>query len=246
LTPQDDFSRVQSRYFEAADARRYYHQTGNLYFSRTEEALLEGVRPRRGERLLEVGCGEGGNLFFLSSPEAQLYGIDLFPNKLLFAKKQLPQCRFLCSSADHLPFPGECFDIVLCRDVLHHLPDRERALKDLARVCRHGGRIVIIEPNGRNPIIRLQAWLVKAESGIRRNSPAALKSLLDRELGFSTDLQLRQPFPFFRIVLHYRFGVPGLSRWKVTRNLFNALDQLAAKIVPKSRWAYLVFEIEKR
>ncbi len=245
LTHHDEFSKIQSRYFEAADARRFHHQTGDPYFSRTEKSLLEGARPRRGQRLLEVGCGEGGNLFFLGDSEAHLYGIDLFSNKLIFAKSQLPQCRFLCSHADQLPFPAECFDIVLCRDVLHHLPARESALKEFARVCRHGGKIVIIEPNGRNPIIQLQAWMVKAESGIKRNSPAALQSLLDRELGFSSVLQPRQPFPLFRMVLHYRYGFARLSRWQGTQKFFDAINQLAARVVPKSRWAYLVIEIEK-
>ena len=245
MIPPDKFSTIQSLYFEAADARRFHHQTSAPYFSGTEKALLDGVQSRRGQRLLEVGCGEGGNLSFLQETESELFGIDLFPNKLVFARVQLSRCRFACSSADHLPFPGESFDIVLCRDVLHHVADRAATLKEILRVCRPGGRIVIIEPNGRNFIVRLQIWLVKAEAGIKRNSPQALQDLIHREMGFSPVLQFRQPFPVFRMILHYRFGAPSLGRWRAVQKLLDTITRVATRLIPPSRWAYLVFEMEK-
>jgi len=245
LTPPDEFSTIQSLYFEAADARRFRHQTSSPYFSKTEKSLLDGVQPCRGQRLLEVGCGEGGNLFFLATSEAELFGIDLFPNKLVFARSQLSRCRFVCSSADRLPFPAESFDIVLCRDVLHHLAEQGATLKEISRVCRPGGRIIIIEPNGRNPIVRMQTWLVKAEVGIKRNSPLALQDLIRRETGYSPAIQFRQPFPLFRMVLHYRYGAPRLGRSRVVQRLFDKLNQIAARHIPQSRWAYLIFELEK-
>lgn len=245
MIPPDRFSTIQSLYFEAADAKRFRHQTSGPYFSETEKSLLDRVQPRRGQRLLEVGCGEGGNLFFLGESEAALFGIDLFPNKLNFARSQLSRCGFACSRADQLPFPGECFDIVLCRDVLHHLAEQEATLKEISRVCRPGGKIVIIEPNGRNFIVRLQIFLVKAETGIKRNSPLALQDLIRRETGFSPALQFRQPFPVFRMVLHYRYGIPRIGRWRVIRRLFDTLNRMTARLIPQSRWAYLIFEMDK-
>ncbi|MBZ5536986.1 MAG: class I SAM-dependent methyltransferase [Acidobacteriia bacterium] len=245
MIPPDNFSTIQSLYFEAADAKRFRHQTSSPYFSETEKTLLDRVQSRRGQRLLEVGCGEGGNLFFLGESEATLFGIDLFPNKLIFARSQLSKCGFACSRADQLPFPGECFDIVLCRDVLHHLPEREATLKEISRVCRPGGKIIIIEPNGRNFIVRLQIFLIKAEAGIKCNSPLALQDLIRRETGFLPVLQFRQPFPVFRMVLHYRYGFPGLGRWRVVQRLFESLNRMAASFIPQSRWAYLIYEMEK-
>ena len=247
MTHPDEFSQIQMRYFEAADERRFFHQTAHPYYSMTERTLLDGVQPQAGQRLLEVGCGEGGNLFLLRPGETQCIGIDLFWNKLIFAKNHLPRCRFICSNADRLPFSDESFDLVLCRDVLHHLPAKEPTLREISRVCRPGGKIVIIEPNGRNPVMRVQPLLVRAEAGIRQNSPRVLQQLFSREIGpFPATLRFKQPLPLFRMILHYRYGFPQLGRWRGVHKLFDAMNLLASKLVPESRWAYLVFEIEKK
>jgi SAM-dependent methyltransferase len=246
LIPKDEFSRVQSLYFEAAEEEKFRHQTAHPYFSVTEKTLLESVRARAGERLLEVGCGEGGNLFFLVPTGAALFGVDLFPRKLEFARRQLPQCHFVCADVDQLPFSSELFDIVLCRDLLHHVHERSKALREIARVCRRGGRIVVIEPNGKNPIMRMQPMLVKAEGGIKRNSPRTLEELLVREIGVTATMTPHQPLPLFRVLLHYRFGWPRLGRWRWAQVFFDAFNRLAARLIPQSRWAYLVFEIPKK
>jgi SAM-dependent methyltransferase len=245
MKPSDDFPQIQSFYFEAPEEERYRHQTAHPFFAQSEKALLEGFEPCPGECLLEIGCGEGGNLFFLQDIPAKFFGIDLFVRKLVFAKGQLQNCGFICSGAEYLPFSDESFDVVLCRDVLHHLPDRGRALKEMTRVCRQGGRMVIIEPNGRNLIMRVLPWLVKAESEIKKNSPQFLAQLLNEQTGLPVQVTFRQPFPLFRMLLHYRYGFPWLGRCRWVTTLFGGIDRVAGKILPPSRWAYMIFEIRK-
>jgi SAM-dependent methyltransferase len=245
LKDKREFHKVQSLYFEEAEEKKYRHQTRHPYFAETERGLLEGVRVGPNVRLLEVGCGEGGNLFLLNSSRAQLFGVDLFPRKLVFAQRELPNCKFVCGGAEQLPFGDATFDVVFCRDVLHHLFDPEPALKEMARVCRPGGQMVIIEPNGKNPLLCLQAWLIKAERETRRNSPESVERLLRRVVGVEPKLKVLQPFPLFRMVLHYRFGIPRLGHWKFVQSFFDFLNRLSARIVPHHRWAFLVFEIRK-
>lgn len=239
------FQEIQARYFEEADSLKYSHQTRHPYFMKTERALLDVIELRDGQRFLEVGCGEGGNLFFLNPSKAKLFGIDLFPQKLWFAQRELPTCKLVCCGVERLPFRDAAFDVVLCRDVLHHLSDREAALRELQRVCRPGGQIVVIEPNGRNPVVRLQTWLIKAERGIRWNSPESLENLLFNVFGSKPLLRMRQPLPIYRVVLHYRFGIPRVGYWKFVQKVFDLFDALFEKIVPVNRWAFLVFEHRK-
>jgi hypothetical protein len=112
-------------------------------------------------------------------------------------------------------------------------------------VCRQGGRMVIIEPNGRNLIMRVLPWLVKAESEIKKNSPQFLAQLLNEQTGLPVQVTFRQPFPLFRMLLHYRYGFPWLGRCRWVTTLFGGIDRVAGKILPPSRWAYMIFEIRK-
>ncbi|MDD5543251.1 MAG: class I SAM-dependent methyltransferase [Acidobacteriia bacterium] len=243
--PSQEFLETQARYFEEADSLKYSHQTRHPYIMKSERALLDPIQLQEGQKFLEVGCGEGGNLFFLRSSKAELFGIDLFPGKLWFAERELPSCKFVCCGVELLPFRDGTFDVVLCRDVLHHLPDREKALRELLRVCRPGGQIVIIEPNGKNPVIQIQIWLLKAERGIRRNSPESMENLLFHAFGSKPVMRMRQPLPVFRMVLHYRFGIPRVGYWKFVQKGFDFLNVIFEKIVPTRRWAFLVFEHRK-
>lgn len=246
MTRRNEFSKIQSQYFEAADEKRFRHQTSSPYLVETERALLDSICFQAGERLLEVGCGEGGNLFLLDPSQPKMFGVDLFHSKLEFARRTVPNCCFACSTAEALPFPDGTFDVVLCRDVLHHLLERAPALKEMWRVCRRGGRIALIEPNGRNPMMHLQSRLIRAEALIRRNTPDSLQDFLEQNLGAPAKLSLHQPLPFFRLVLHQRFGLPRLGRFKIVRALFDGIDHVAGRILPRSYWGYLVFEVKKR
>ncbi len=241
----NEFASVQARYFDLAEEEKFLQQTRNPYFSKTEKALLEDLNLRANEKLLEVGCGEGGNLYLLKETGAHFFGIDLFLRKLQFAKEHLPNARFASASTTQLPFADGSFDVILCRDVLHHLSEREPALREILRVCRRGGRILVIEPNGKNPIMGIQPRLIQAEAAIRRNSPESLETLVTQTVGCPKALLFRQPFPVFRAVLHYRFGFPRMGQWRWVGRIFDFVDFIGGRLLPRTRWAYLVFEIEK-
>jgi cyclopropane fatty-acyl-phospholipid synthase-like methyltransferase len=67
---------LQLEYHREADAEHLAWQTEGPYFAETEARLVEGVRVGDGERLLEIGCGEGANLHHLRDVAAARFGID--------------------------------------------------------------------------------------------------------------------------------------------------------------------------
>ena len=93
--------------------------------------------------LLNVGCG--------SSPVSSRYpnstNVDINKGKLAFLKEKLPSITAECASAEELPFPNESFDCVLCIEVLEHLQKAERAINEIARVLKSGGRCVLATPD---------------------------------------------------------------------------------------------------
>jgi ubiquinone/menaquinone biosynthesis C-methylase UbiE len=108
---------------------------------------LADAHPR--DRLLEVGCGGGHVLEHFS--QARRFGVDLSENMLARAGKRLNgKAVLLRASADALPFRAGSFDIVLCTEVLEHVPDPAAVISELLRVSAPGARVVVSIPNERN------------------------------------------------------------------------------------------------
>jgi SAM-dependent methyltransferase len=239
LTTPDRFAARQWAYFQHANAAKFHWQTTTPFFAATEAEL---VRCASGPgRLLEVGSGEGGNLFHLGPRRDATVGLDYSANKVAFASCAVPWARFVCADALHLPFGPGAFDRVFCRDLLHHLEAdaTPSAVAELFRVCRSGGEVILIEPNGRNPLMGGFALVTPAERGMLRSTPARLASLA-RSLAARVTVEMAQPLPLARVLLHCRFGAPRLGRVGWVRCGLSALDSLLRCVLPRSLWAYVI------
>jgi 2-polyprenyl-3-methyl-5-hydroxy-6-metoxy-1,4-benzoquinol methylase len=98
-------------------------------------ALL-GVIPTGVQRALDVGCGEGNHTadVLSTNPSATVAGIDIAEANWL-AKFHAPPRRVSVADASALPFASHSFDLVIALEVLEHVPDPRRALREIARVC---------------------------------------------------------------------------------------------------------------
>ena len=101
---------------------------------------ITGHRPR----ILDVGCGTGANLMLLSEfGEAE--GVDISPDALAFCRERgLDRVRL--GAAESLPFAAGEFDLVTALDVVEHLDDDLAGLREMHRVLRPGGRILLFVP----------------------------------------------------------------------------------------------------
>lgn len=234
----DGFAARQWDYFQAADEPKFRWQTTCPVIASSERQLVSV--PADDGRLLEVGCGEGGNLFHLGPRPGLTVGLDYSMAKIVFASSVIPWARFACADAIRLPFQSGVFDRVLCRDVLHHLRGsvRDEAMSELFRVCRPGGEVVVIEPNGRNPLMGILALAVPAERGLLRSTPARVAAMVGR-LGQPT-VEMAQPFPIARALLHYRVGFPSLGHRDLMLRFLRAADAFSHLLVPRAFWAYIV------
>ncbi|HEY3142709.1 MAG TPA: class I SAM-dependent methyltransferase [Acidimicrobiales bacterium] len=98
---------------------------------------------RGGERILDVGCGNGG---YLALVEAT--GLDLSIG-MLAAARERTSGPLVCGDVQRLPFPTGWFDLVLAPHMLYHVPDRVAAARELRRVLRTGGRCIAVTNSGR-------------------------------------------------------------------------------------------------
>jgi SAM-dependent methyltransferase len=118
------------------------------------EFLAETLRPRAGNRILDVGCGEGtGEISIgrLHVSQLQMVGVDLVVDKAIIARTATAghnmRVKFAAGDACRLPFKDKVFDSTYCVAVLQHVRDVDAAAKEFARVTLPGGRIVAVEPD---------------------------------------------------------------------------------------------------
>lgn len=120
----------------------------------TPDVLKEKVdfaKPQPTDAVLDVACGPGAFVLAVA-PRARLArGVDLTPEMLrraraFQAEKQIANAEFVLGDAEHLPFPAATFDLVSCQCTFHHLPKPEVVLREMLRVAKPEGRIVVIDP----------------------------------------------------------------------------------------------------
>jgi ubiquinone/menaquinone biosynthesis C-methylase UbiE len=109
----------------------------------------DGFDIRGCKRILDAGCGNGRYSKFLLSEadsDASLTGFDYSQQMLHRARKRLQHQRVTHVAADltRLPYPDGCFDAVVCGWVLEHLPDPRPGLRELARVMRPDGKLLLL------------------------------------------------------------------------------------------------------
>jgi SAM-dependent methyltransferase len=119
-------------------------------------ALIRGLDPGPGRRLLDVGCGKGRFAARLAGLGSGVVGLDPSP-AMIGAASGITK---VLGSARRLPFAAASFDGAYAVEVLEHLDDDglERAIAEMARVVRPGGRVVLIDKNRRARDAR-RPWL---------------------------------------------------------------------------------------
>jgi SAM-dependent methyltransferase len=116
--------------------------------------LVERLKPRAGNRILDVGCGTGTaelRLSRLRLSQVTLVGIDLLVERTALAERTADghnmRASFAAADASQIPFPDGTFDSTFCVAVLQHIADADRALREFLRVTRPGGRLLAVEPD---------------------------------------------------------------------------------------------------
>ena len=158
-----------------------------------------GLAP--GRRALEPGCGTGIFLERVAPTGAHVVGLDLSADLLAKARGRLAGTANVVlhrGNAEHMPYAASSFDTVYGSSVLHHL-DLDRALGEVFRVLRPGGRCVFAEPNILNPqvAVMFRLGLTKKYFGVSPDEMAfsrfrALSAL--RRAGFTEPAV--EPFDF--------------------------------------------------
>jgi SAM-dependent methyltransferase len=117
-----------------------------FFFDRIQKAVLNMVEKEYTPQVvLDVGCGTGRLLRKVRErwPRAQLIGVDAAAGMVNKARQLMPYAMFYVSKAESLPLPDDSVDLALSTASFHHWQDKEKALREIKRVLRLGGRFYL-------------------------------------------------------------------------------------------------------
>lgn len=120
----------------------------------TPEVLKEKVdfaKPQSTDVVLDIACGPGAFVLALAPRVKLARGVDLTPEMLRRARtyqaeKQISNAAFVRGDAEQLPFADGAFDLVSCQCSFHHMPKPQLVLREMVRVAKPEGRLVIVDP----------------------------------------------------------------------------------------------------
>ena len=156
-----------------------YDQTFGWLLSFRGRSMAAGVTNRRPGKVLEVGVGTGISLSYYRE-EHEVHGIDISPDMLGRAEKRVHRSGLKHVSslrimdARKIEYADATFDCVVAAYVMSVVPEPEKVIREIERVCKPGGDVVIVNH-------------FAAEKGFRRNVEGLLAPLSNR-LGWRPDM----------------------------------------------------------
>lgn len=123
--------------------------------ARMSDAIHAFARPK-GRRVIDVGCGDGVyTLELVAAGASEVLGVDAAERAVESARERCAthaNVRFEAVDIYELSHDGEPFDVAVVRGMLHHLYDAPRAIERISAVARE---VVVCEPNGYNPVLKV-------------------------------------------------------------------------------------------
>jgi SAM-dependent methyltransferase len=107
--------------------------------------IQQAAGDRTAGHILVDGCGVGSYLMRLAEGASFTVGLDIEVERAMEAHRKGPDT--LGGAGEYLPFASELFDLVLSHEVLEHVQDDHKAIQEIIRVLKPGGRLVLFVPN---------------------------------------------------------------------------------------------------
>ena len=143
-------------FFDDMSAGRNKAIQGNPIIAYEQEVraknVLEMLAVKPGEVVLDIGCGNARDIAMITKSGGRVFGVDISEGMVAAARQEVENMRISgvklqVGDATSLAFPDASFDKVLCSEVIEHIPDAPLALREMRRVLKPGGQLVLSTPN---------------------------------------------------------------------------------------------------
>jgi ubiquinone/menaquinone biosynthesis C-methylase UbiE len=152
-------------------------------------------------KVLDAGCGEGQliRLMHERHPQNKYFGVDITPIALKKAQQRCPFATIKRMDLLDLKFPDESFDLVVCTEVIEHVYEYKRVIREFKRVLKKGGVLIITFPN--EPLTTVGRFFlgrrpIKVPDHVNSFTPGRMR----RHVGLPVIRKRNMPFGLFFVM----------------------------------------------
>jgi ubiquinone/menaquinone biosynthesis C-methylase UbiE len=145
----EDFEKWNEEHAIKHDLDKFYNHPNRLFRyieNKRIQVLIREAEINENSRVLEIGCGAGHILEKINN--GILTGIDISQTQIDRAKKRLGnKAELIKAKGEHMPFPANYFDRIICTEVFEHVLEPEEIMQEMKRVLKNDGIISLSIPN---------------------------------------------------------------------------------------------------
>jgi len=227
---------VDGRMVDEAECRRLFATSRLPDRMERTAALVEGAS------ILDIGCYAGTFLEHVARRRdgLTLTGVDFDPANLEIARMLNPQLEFVEGSAYELPVPDESVDCVTFQEVIEHLEGPAQALKEINRVLRPGGTLIVTTPNAYYWRHFRDFAIAEAKDRLRRRPPRLAATVFHEESEWNRHIHAWTPSTLLTLIEGNGFSYvthayAGDAAGPAERALMRVLPFMDAVVVLKVR-----------
>ncbi len=137
------------------------------FLREAQSKVISLLNIREGVHFLDIGCGTGwavGEAAKLVDDKGLFYGVDLSSRMIEKAKSNFEgkdNFRFIQANVETIPLENDFFDVIICTNSFHHYLHPDRALSEMYRLLKSGGKVYILDPTADTWMMRLVDKIIK-------------------------------------------------------------------------------------
>ncbi len=139
----------------------------NDYLRNAQSQVISLLNLQPGLHFLDIGCGTGwavGQIAKLVNDQGLFYGVDLSPKMIEKAKSNFSgrdHLFFAQANVESIPLDSNFFDSIICTNSFHHYPNPRKALGEMYRLLKSGGKVYILDPTADTRFLKLVDKIIK-------------------------------------------------------------------------------------